>query len=376
MQKPFAVLLLGAAIAFSGFTLLVPAHRPGDAPLSLTLPLSPQGTSTDSALVDSATYIPLQTTPECKLGSINKVYCTSTGILVADFSQNSVFLFSNEGQFIRKLTPGQYHSLNDMVYAGHQLLVWDYSTRKLFTYDEQLTLVSSQQLPASTGFFIMPFGNKLLFKGEMGIGAKRNTQLLMVDRQSALVTDSLLKPKPMSKNRYLPTTFNLVTGNEYAYYQPYADNRLFRIDRAHYKLDTLFHLDYPQQYQLEHYLAGVDYMPDNTTDAFLHSANIIAIDGMQQWGNYLYLSYYFRSVRYHLVVNLLNNNTKCFITHPGERLEPHFMESAILGSFDHGLLGAILPDDFVHYRLRTKKTLSPDANPVVAKFYFKDAALQ
>lgn len=56
-----------------------------------------------SALVDSLTYIPLETPDDALIGSIEAIYEWNGRFYIWDRQSNAVFIFSNQGKFIKKL---------------------------------------------------------------------------------------------------------------------------------------------------------------------------------------------------------------------------------------------------------------------------------
>src|SRR5690606_32851591 len=98
-------------------------------------------------------YIPLQTTPESLIGSINRLYFFDGRIYVLDKKQNAVLIFDQSGAFLSKVQrlgrgPGEYQSVMDFTIDRKQKHLLLYADRpyKLLTFEMDGTFLEETRL--------------------------------------------------------------------------------------------------------------------------------------------------------------------------------------------------------------------------------------
>jgi hypothetical protein len=85
-----------------------------------------------NSVADLVKYVPLETNNESLIGSINKLYIVNDSILVFDRKTKNIFLFNQNGKFVRKIGkkgngPSEYIEFNDIYY--------DFDTNKLYAFE-------------------------------------------------------------------------------------------------------------------------------------------------------------------------------------------------------------------------------------------------
>jgi len=101
-------------------------------------------------LVNEVKYIPLQTTPQSLIGSIDKIEVTDSLIFILDAGQNqALFIFDHKGNFINKIAnqgkgPSEYVKILDFNYCkqDHSLMICDIN-RKILKFDINGNLINS-----------------------------------------------------------------------------------------------------------------------------------------------------------------------------------------------------------------------------------------
>lgn len=95
-----------------------------------------------SEIIDSLSYVPLETTDESYIGTIDKLIEFNNRIYILDKMSNGIFCFSNAGKFVFKIQrigkgPGEYIKLYDMEINPFEenLEVLDRSLRKIISFD-------------------------------------------------------------------------------------------------------------------------------------------------------------------------------------------------------------------------------------------------
>lgn len=93
-------------------------------------------------LLDSVTYIPLETKSECLIGQIGKMYVTPAYIIIFDSKQTEILLFDRKGKFVRKIGtkgrgPQEYLFFNEICYNAKDQLIYAHERYldKMFVYN-------------------------------------------------------------------------------------------------------------------------------------------------------------------------------------------------------------------------------------------------
>lgn len=85
--------------------------------------------------------IALETTEECLISSIDKLYLTDEYIIIVEIEKNRIFLFDKAGKFVRKIGkkgdgPKEYNFFNDIVYdnATQRIYAFERFRNKMYVY--------------------------------------------------------------------------------------------------------------------------------------------------------------------------------------------------------------------------------------------------
>ena len=95
-----------------------------------------------SSISDSLQYIKLETTDECLIGGIDKIYSVGDKLIILDGRiTNSIFFYNQYGAFINKINkkgrgPGEYIAISDIAIndKDEEIIIWDIRSRKLLFY--------------------------------------------------------------------------------------------------------------------------------------------------------------------------------------------------------------------------------------------------
>ena len=129
-----------------------------------------------SAFLDTSYYriIPLDTSPECLLGSkIRKVAIRKNRIYVWEEQSNGVFVFDENGKYINKITdqgegPREYLNIKNVSISDSLISIFDSQGAKILYYDMDCNYISTQSLkdirksiyPVAQSFIL---GDKIYF---------------------------------------------------------------------------------------------------------------------------------------------------------------------------------------------------------------------
>ena len=95
-----------------------------------------------SSLVDSITYIPLETKDDLLIGQVTKMIVSDKFIYVFDEMSSSLYCFNLSGKFVRKIGnrgvgPGEYTNIDDFDICNQRIYLFDCNLRKLFVYNNK-----------------------------------------------------------------------------------------------------------------------------------------------------------------------------------------------------------------------------------------------
>lgn len=207
-----------------------------------------------SELVDSISYVPLETTENCLIGDIDKLFFANERIIIVDKSKAvSIFVFEKNGKFHSKVSalgkgPGEYLGINDVAidYRTGNILLLDLSNRKILTYNQDGTFLS--ELPI--GFYVYELA---LLPGKpdfvLANHSEFNAHYNQIYLYNIIQTDSLIKPYaksfPFSEQSGLQfhwyNRFNFRTDGSSLYYYARFSDTIFRIEddkiMAEFKID-------------------------------------------------------------------------------------------------------------------------------------------
>ena len=106
-----------------------------------------------SEIVDSLSYIGLETSSECLIGKIDKLITWKNRLVIADKTKaHAIFVFSEQGEFILKIDkvgrgPGEFVTLTDFtISAEGDIIIFDGSQRKLIIYSSEGKLIKELTL--------------------------------------------------------------------------------------------------------------------------------------------------------------------------------------------------------------------------------------
>lgn len=189
--------------------------------------------------------IPLQTTTDCLIQEISKLYFTDNYIIVFDQHHNNIFLFDNEGKFVRKIGvkgqgPTEYNTFNDIIYDPNTQLIYAFERfrSQMFIYNlkgELIKCVKSKYMFNS--FVKCKYGYWIYscFKQNN----PNNSFLMLVDENLSEIKQEYFPHADITTVQFTPRfTINQDNGKIYFYYD-YSDQIWELSDKAEsvYKVD-------------------------------------------------------------------------------------------------------------------------------------------
>lgn len=211
-------------------------------------------------LVKTIRLMPLETTEESLIGSINKVLVTASYIYVYDrYKDGGLVVFDGEGKFIRRIPngqgPGELSRLYDIDFdeGNNQLIAYEHSF--LSFYHPDGTFIRQERLPF--GFYnivSIPEGY-LMFANSSG-----NEHMRGFQDYNLWVTDKAYRVKAVA----LPNRYNRIKYSAYRYIyknkelmvtQKFNDT-IYRYDAKRHQLRARYVLDFQDKKLPERYLKG------------------------------------------------------------------------------------------------------------------------
>lgn len=169
--------------------------------------------------------IPLQTTTDCLIQNIDKLYFADDYIIVFDQRNSNVFLFNNKGLFVRKIGvkgqgPEEYNTFNDVVY--------DSGTKKIYAFERFNSMMYIYNLNGKLERTIKSrFRFNSFIKGKQGYWIyscfkqhnPNNCILMLVDETLSNSKKEYFPQSDITTVHFTPRfTVNYDNGDQYFYY--------------------------------------------------------------------------------------------------------------------------------------------------------------
>lgn len=334
-------------------------------------------------LVDSIKFIPLQTTDESLIAEVNKLICTEHYyfILDSDVGKN-VFIFSDEGKFIKKIPTGQgpeeIYNPGDIAIDEEQNHLIIYNRKGLSFYDYQGNFIKRELLPFNfKNFRIIPNGYLFIIVANQNnhLGELSKMQILITDRNFRIISTEF--PFHYSENINYGIT-------DYAYSFMEDINFSFKFsDKIYQYVDTLhiqekYYLDFSDKKLPDKYLKTNTREVFNTlkdNDFYYFMGNFIQNDTHEYFALYnrynkmTYQTFIFRDKASGKLTGgnkiSLNDNIPFF--------------SFPLTAYKNEFIGAINSQSINYYLSENKEKLKnnifdqvdSDSNPILVKYTLK-----
>ncbi len=208
-------------------------------------------------MIESIQFVPLEFNSDCAILYIVKLISYKDTLFA--FSNDEIYLFSQEGKFLKQLAPvgrgpGEYTSAFDFTIdpTSGQLYIYDSGLNKIHVYLTDGTYIKSID---GSNLFLYGFAsatqNQLLLYPMNFLGNEPNKLVLINDERDTLETykNYLTYDVDLSSIFIIPYDDSFYTYDENLYYRQFFSDTLYRFDSANSEL-------------IPHYLfKGVNTMP-------------------------------------------------------------------------------------------------------------------
>jgi hypothetical protein len=351
-------------------------------PLILEIRDLPEG---DSSVIQSITYIPLETNDNCLIGNIEKVFYRNNRFYAIDKNvTKSIFVFDAGGKFLWKIDkrgkgPGEYTELLDFdVDSIGNIYLLDNGAMKIIKYDSLGALITEYKTGNRFMEFTILNDTKILVYNVFG-EEKRNTKLGILDlkkrKLNPLISSNTVFDDPdVPMFRY----YALCKSRKAILYAPRFSNKVYRINPKDGAVENAIAINGiptpTEEYLLK---AKKNRVILNNEFKYLYDVNCIF-----ETDDILYLSYLTPS-RLALAYNKKSGN---YVNLHFQKFRGHFGSRMILGTTDSAFI-SLIPSSVVQQsgwieRINqsgldgiTKEKLlklSADSNPMLVLTKFSD----
>jgi hypothetical protein len=196
-----------------------------------------------STLVDSMSYVPLETNENCFIGNIDKMMFAGKRIIVLDkYIAQSIFIFEKTGAFHAKIEklrkgPDEVFSIDDITidFRTGNILLLDLSDKKILTYDQDGRFLTERPV----GFYVYELA-MVPGKSDLALAnhSESNSNFKDISLHNLIQTDSLIRPYakafPFSEQSGLDfhwtNPINFRTDGLSLYYYPRFTDTIYQID--------------------------------------------------------------------------------------------------------------------------------------------------
>lgn len=305
----------------------------------------------------SSDTIYFETLPASLIGIISRVSFVNDNILVADFRNDKLMLFSHDGKFIGNIGrkgqgPGEYIKIHDYFIKDNAIYIYDFSSRKILKYtldgqyiDQYAMLSSFDKIvptPDGKGYLTLnTFSNK-----------DNNSKFSWLDNDFKLVASVSQKRK---NGMSLPNMF--FAYKKHILYWEMMNNIIYSIEgnqiSSSYKVDFL---NYNIPNELNDIEKKIDYYTQNYSKAAGFINNVIETDSL------LCFTFVHNLCTYWTVYNKSDNKYKIFkMAKNGEMNTLQY----ILSASENYFIGVYMPDN-----------LTTDNNPSIIKYKYNEVGLK
>lgn len=132
-----------------------------------------------SEIVDSISYIHLETTPQCLLGEISDIHYKNGKYYVYDQQTKAIYIFDNKGRYLNKISkygkgPGEYVLIQTFyVDFKNRIHILDLILKKILIYDHNALFVAEVPIKDYPRDFIVSDNGYFLFMPDKNTGYRR-----------------------------------------------------------------------------------------------------------------------------------------------------------------------------------------------------------
>lgn len=297
-------------------------------------------------------FIQLETTDSTALSSLSKVLVTEDSIImILDEKQQSIFLFSLEGEFlnvIRKLGggPEEYRNIKDFTYdkSENSIVVLDIGTQSLIYYtvpDCKFRIRKRIEQRQVLGYRIDYFSNKYIFNRMNYESKEFNGQLAISNTGDlAVLTSGMPQCEPLLNTATsIPHPLDVVDSTFYSLdflndtIYTYSESKILPAYYFKYDLSTANTV-------AKELMNGANRYGDNYIEKLFSDAGIWSFSNLFSTSDYFYFNFSYKNKG---VVNIFNKKTlktyaitafptyrdKYYINPPVARFKDYFISQAI-----------------------------------------------
>lgn len=300
----------------------------------------------------SSDTISFETLPASLIGIISRVSFVNDNILVADFINDKLMLFSHDGKFIGNVGrkgqgPGEYIKIHDYFIKDNAIYIYDFSSRKILKYtldgqyiDQYVMSFSFDKIvptPDGRGYLTLnTFSNK-----------DDGSKFSWLDNNFKLIASASQKRE---NGTSLPNMF--FAYKKHILYWEMMNNIIFSIEGN--KVSPLYKVDF-LSYNIPNELNDIDKKVDYYAQNYSKTAGFI--NNVIETDSLLSFTFVHNLCTYWTVYNKSNNKYKIFkMAENGEMNTLQY----ILSASEKYFIGVYMPDN-----------LTTDNNPSIIKYRYK-----
>lgn len=225
------------------------------------------------SIFEAAKYIPLETTDNSLISTIDKIIIYDNTFYILDKKQKSIILFNNQGKYINKLNnigrgPNEYLSLEDFFIDNDTIYIFSSVSQKIIIHNLDFSPIRSFKVP-TYGTNISLINDKIYLYTNFRADNLRN--FYAINKVSGKIEDCFSPFEEKKKGvSYSKTTFSKYKDKLYCFlpfdYSIYSiqDFSLSKISNLNFGKDKMF----PEQFKDYSYEEQKDYKIAHYKDWF------------------------------------------------------------------------------------------------------------
>ena len=159
-----------------------------------------------SEVIDSISFIKLETTSKCIIGEIKKVIPYKNKVYIHDSKTKSILCFNPKGEFLKKIKaigkgPGEYLKISEFFISNDKIHIYDAMLRKILLYSTEGEFIEAIKTGRDLIRYIIPLDDGgYLCSNELDSGENTRVGFWKINNKGK-TQEPNKQPKPVQKQR-------------------------------------------------------------------------------------------------------------------------------------------------------------------------------
>ncbi|ADY50871.1 hypothetical protein Pedsa_0286 [Pseudopedobacter saltans DSM 12145] len=332
-------------------------------------------------IADDFYYLPLGTTSNFFIQDINKLFFSDSTIIVADFRQQTIFVFDQDGvpkSRINRLGqgPGEYPQMADALFDEENgwVEVLSPKLKKIFSYDMEGKLMRERKIldGKKSGLRFAKQNDFYVFdRGTFPRGKDKNRLAIYSNEENMKFINSYLAIPPAIIGMGYAGGRAFDTNGDSLYYLPTLGDTIYSVSKE--GVNAAYHLDVPKENQISRTLFGGKAFKDFAEySSQIDSKWVDDPTWLLVNNQYVYFRYSYSSSMINLFYSKQSGKVKQFDLYKSRLNPEQRLMNALKAKRGDYFVTTIHPTQYVNLPEKIRNKLNDKSNPVLLLFKLKD----